>query len=126
MVIARPDSINRSVRSGPIRTAWWPEGQISVFGSTAAGVGRAYSGFVRCRRIGQNLRPTHSYFDPRTRSQSSSGPDHARSLRILERCLPETQTGIAAKVSETRVAVVFEVISNRIEERRNTPHSAFG
>src|SRR5258708_31498945 len=113
MVIARPDSVNRSVRSGSIRIAWRPEGQTSVFGSTARGGGRAYSGAVRCRRIAQNLRSTHSYFDSRTRSQSSSGPDHARSLRILARCLPETQTGIAAKVSETRVAVVFEVISNR-------------
>src|SRR5260221_14088473 len=113
MVIARPASVNRSVRSGPIRIDWCPEGQISVFGSTAAGVGRAYSGFVRGRRIAQNLRSTHSDFDPRARSQSSSGPDHARSLRILARCLPETQTGIAAKVSETRVAAEFEVISNR-------------
>src|SRR5258708_33925030 len=113
MVIARPDSVNRSVRAGPIRVAWRPEGQTSVFGSTATGVGRAYSGSVRCRRITQNLRPTHSHFDPRTRSQSSSGPDHARSLRILAGSLPETQTGIVTKVSETRMSGRIEINRQR-------------
>src|SRR3984893_13293742 len=101
MVVTGADSIDRSFCARPISLPWRPKGQTSVLGSTAAGVSRTYPGFVRRRRVPQDLRPTHPSFDPCTCSQPSSCPDNAGSLRILAGGLPETETGIAAKVPET-------------------------
>src|ERR1700751_393829 len=105
VAFASPAAGPRPVCAGTLYVAERSPREAAVCREQTSSAGRANSGSLRCRRFVDDLRRSRSdsASDPCTKSSSDS--DDAKPFGVLERGVPEIQTGTATQISKARMAL---------------------